>query len=150
MLKEQEGSRSALTFSGFTKAVWMRTVEVYRTGYVMSHLDRNPDERAVAVTRQHDAAHQASLGLGEPVLGEDVSEGVQYRYTVLVYSVQNWSYLGGGDGRGVDEGEAEAVQRQRHDGQGEVGLDGEEGQHEAAAENTSVNISARNLPPGYL
>ena len=34
------------------------------------------------------------------------------------------------------------MQRQRHDGQGEVRLDGEEGQHEAAAENTSVNISA--------
>ena len=59
-----------------------------------------------------------------------------------MYSTHNRSHLGGGDGRGVDEGEAEAVQRQRHDGQGEVGLDGEEGQHEAAAGNTSVNISA--------
>ena len=60
----------------------MRRVGVYRTGYVMSHLDRNPDERAVAVPRQHDAAHQASLGLWEPVLGGNVSIGVQCRCTV--------------------------------------------------------------------
>ena len=63
---------------------------MYGTGYAMSHLDRNPDERAIAVPRKHDAAHQASLGLGEPVLGGDVSTGVQYRYTVQVYRTA-WS-----------------------------------------------------------
>ena len=31
------------------------------------------------------------------------------------------------------------MQRQRHDGQGEVGLDGEEGEHEAQAAQTSTS-----------
>ena len=54
----------------------MRRVEVYRTGYDVSPPDRTPDERAVAVPRQHDAAHQASLGLWEPVLSGNLSRGV--------------------------------------------------------------------------
>ena len=76
-------------------------------------LYRHPDEGPVAVAGQHEAAHEAAAGAREPLLR-------------------------GGDCRGVHEGEAEAVQREGDDGQGEVGLDGEEGEHEAQAGETST------------
>ena len=68
-------------------------------------LKRDPEERPEPVSTEDEAAHEPSLALREPLLG-------------------------GPDGRGVDEGEGEAVGRQADDGEDEPELDGEVSHHE--------------------